>query len=146
LPAGEHSPFRRLSGVHFARWVVIDPAVGGIGPGIVGQSLRCLLFTATIDGTVDDFVDALRTRIGDGVDEVWGHCAGYPGRRHRKEFRRWLAHNRLHAHRTFAAYDATVDDVRRALLLWERHIAFAQLVQQLPQEDWQDAFREHFWR
>jgi hypothetical protein len=151
MPTGSDSPFHRLSGTHFARWVPVGH--GGRRRGLVPVDLPVslyLLFTATFDGPVDDFIDELRVRIGDVADAVWEHCVGYPGHLERDRFRRYLNHNTLPIHRDFAAYYATVAEVRRALRLRERHIGFATrsdagaLARPLGQGTLQQAFLEHF--
>jgi hypothetical protein len=151
MPTGADSPFERLAGTHFARWVFVGQ--GGRRRGLVPVDLPVslyLLFTATFDGPVDDFIDELRVRVGDVADAVWGHCVGYPGHRERARFRGYLNHNTLPIHRDFAAYDATVTEVRRALRLRERHIGFATRsdagasARPLAQSTLQRAFLEHF--
>jgi hypothetical protein len=155
MPTGEDSPFHRLAGTHFARWVFVGH--GGRRRGLVPVDLPVslyLLFTATFDGPVDGFIEELRVRIGGVADAVWGHCVGYPGHLERDRFRRYLNHNTLPIHRDFVAYDVTVAEVRRALRLREQHIGFATrsdagalarpLARPLAQRTLQQAFLEHF--
>ena len=48
-----------------------------------------LVFTSTIDGDLDPYLDALAERVPE-ADEWWGRCAGYPGRADRAAFRAWV--------------------------------------------------------
>jgi hypothetical protein len=91
--------------------------------------MRYLLFTSTFNGTVPAYLEELRTGLGAEADDVWGHCVNYPGHHRAAPFRRYLLHNSLPVHLWFAAYQATVPEVRTALDLRERHIAFARRVQ-----------------
>jgi hypothetical protein len=54
---------------HFARWnIVTDPDNG-----------PRLLFFSFYDGSLDAHLNEL-VAAGPGVDQLWGHCEGYPGR------------------------------------------------------------------
>jgi hypothetical protein len=139
--------FGRLSSTHFARWVVLDR----LGADIPGRCRRTrplrmhyLLFTCTANSSIDDQMEELRLRLGPEVDAVWGHCVGYPGHHRRVAFHRYLRHNSLPALQRFAAYDASVPEIRAALKLRDRHIAFARESQGLDDADLQQAFRRRF--
>src|SRR4051812_4042172 len=80
LPQGVDSPFARLSMLHTAR-VQIFRALVHQGPEQRHTDVlenAHLVFTSTIDGELDAYLDAL-ARVPQ-VDEWWGRCAGYPGR------------------------------------------------------------------
>lgn len=134
LPRGRSSPFRRLPGTHFARWVVID-GVPSDFPGApwppAPLRMHYLLYTSTFNSPVEDHVEELRVHLGAEADRVWGHCVGYPGSAAREAFHRYLAHNALRVRQWFPAYSATVAEVHRALDLRERHIALADRLQRV---------------
>lgn len=147
LPQGDQSPFRRLSSTHFARWVVVGPlSTDYPGAPFPDRPLRMryLLFTTTFNSPVPDFLAELRTRLGAEADAVWGHCVNYPGHHDAREFDRYLIRNSLPVHQWFAAYDATVTEVRNGLDLRDEHLAFARKVQQSGDEKLQQAFIDHF--
>jgi hypothetical protein len=125
LSAGD-SPFALLESTHLLRYVVVGepPAVAGARP-VPPLRGRYLLCTAVSNSPVDDFVEELRARCGSEVDSVWTHCVAYPGSRQAPAFRRYLQHNRITTPQRFAAYDATVPQVRDALSLGVRHRALA---------------------
>src|SRR5215207_2543457 len=81
LPRGYDSPFARLDTLHIAR-VQLFRALVHQGPKQrhtdVLQNAH-LVFTSTIDGDLDPYLDALAERVPE-CDEWWGRCAGYPGR------------------------------------------------------------------
>lgn len=145
LAADGAAPMDRLATVHFARWVVLD-RLAGRHPPAAGQTLRMqyLLFTASVDGSSDHFVEALRTELGPVVDEVWSHCVNYPGHWRAAEFRRYMRHNSIPVAQWFAAYDATVEQVRAALDLRDRHITFAQEAQLMTEDELLDRFQSVF--
>ena len=61
--------FGRLAGVHFARLVLVPPAEAG--------GVTSLIYMSDVDGTQAAHLEDLAGQ-GDGVDRVFGHCAGYP--------------------------------------------------------------------
>jgi hypothetical protein len=68
--------FDRLSNLHFASFSVLDdeedetPPDDRFGP--------CLVFEATVDGDIDEFINALIEHAGDGLDRIFERCEGYP--------------------------------------------------------------------
>jgi hypothetical protein len=62
-----------------ARLVIIDDLRPKLGTS-PSASLRTnyLLFVASIDGQLDDFLDCLYAADSDFVRRVWGRCLGYP--------------------------------------------------------------------
>jgi len=140
-------PFARMSSTHFARWVILDR----LGADIPGRRRRArplrmqyLLFTSTAHSPIDEQIEELRLRLGPEADAVWGHCVGYPGHHRRVAFHHYLRHNSLPVPQQFDAYDATVPEVRAALKLRERHIAFADAVQKMDDAQLQLAFLRRF--
>jgi hypothetical protein len=66
-------PFEDLA-VHFARFVVLDPSVDLDGNEIAPS----LMFMADIDSPRRRFFCELAVAAADGLDEIFGHCEGYP--------------------------------------------------------------------
>ena len=62
--------FGELSGVHFARLVLVPP----VDP----RDASTLIFMSDVDGARDDHLGELAERHGEGLDAVFGHCSGYP--------------------------------------------------------------------
>ena len=48
-----------------------------------------LVFTSTIDGDLDPYLDELAERVPE-ADVWWGRCVGYPGRGDRAAFRAFV--------------------------------------------------------
>ena len=91
LPIGAESPFARLETLHIAR-VQIFRALVHQGPKQkktdVLQNAH-LVFTSTIDGDLDPYLDVLAERVPE-CDDWWGRCAGYPGRSDQRAFRAYV--------------------------------------------------------
>ena len=98
-------PFGRLSDVHFARLVVLDATTDVDGRAIAPK----LVYLSDVDGSLARHVEDLVDVAGAGIDELFGHCEGYPEagatrrqrlaclyaairrRRGRQEHRHWLS-------------------------------------------------------
>jgi hypothetical protein len=63
------SPVRRFSGIHFARWTLIDADTR-------------LLFTTNFDGTWEDYIGAFAREIPWSLGLIWSNCADYPADHH----------------------------------------------------------------
>ena len=142
LPLGEESPLARLDQLHLSRIQIFNALVDQ-GPPHRRETLKRahLLFTSTIDGDLDPYLDTICERIGDEADAWWGHCAGYPGTADRAAFKRYIrAHKVDTSLLAVANPGATVHDVRASLALRERVVDFAADVQGLDAA----ALRERF--
>ncbi len=67
-------PFARLSGVHFARLLVLDEVIDLHGAVIAPQ----LVFLSDVDAPLERHLDELVDLAGTGIDAIFGHCEGYP--------------------------------------------------------------------
>src|SRR4051812_39558675 len=132
LPIGAESPFARLPMLHIARVQIFRALVHQ------GRAQRHtdvlqnahLVFTSTIDGSLDTYVDALATVPE--CDVWWGVCAGYPGRGDAAAFRAFVRSIQVDTGLFQSAMpNAKVDEVREALALRERVIDFAVAAQGL---------------
>ncbi len=148
LGTGSASPLASVSGTHFARWVVIGDVVyegGRRRP----EHLRVgrLLFTSNFDGLPEPYLEELRTGLGEVADQVWTHCAGYPGCTDAGAFAAYMRSHQIESSLFFAAYgERTVQDVKRSLATRRRVIEFAVRAQGLAPGELQATFRETFAR
>ncbi|HEX8696844.1 MAG TPA: hypothetical protein VF746_30780 [Longimicrobium sp.] len=93
-PAGEDLeinpiiPFAKLRTVHFARILLhaASPSRNAPIPEYEGKPLAHgpaipakLLFSTDFDGTLEEHLDELLRVAGPGLDQVFGHCEGWPG-------------------------------------------------------------------
>lgn len=146
LQGGSASPLARVSGTHFARWVVIDDVVYE-GPGQRRDHLNRgrLLFTSNFDGPLEPYLERLRTGLGQAADTIWGHCPGYPGRDDADAFAGYLRGHQIESSLFFSAYgDRSVEDVTRSLALRRKVIDFALSSQGMAASELQATFLETF--
>ena len=71
---GEVIDFGALSGVHFARIVVVPSDTDHRGRPLPAN----VVYLADLDVSPEEHLTELAGRAGDGVDRVFGHCEGYP--------------------------------------------------------------------
>jgi hypothetical protein len=146
LPVGADSPLARLDDLHLSRIQIIDALVDQ-GPPHRRETLKRhhLLFTSTVDGDLDPYLDAICERIGAEADGWWGHCIGYPGTADRAAFGRWIrAHKVDTGLLAVANPGATVQDVRESLALRERVVDFAAGAQGLDAATLRERFLATF--
>ena len=129
--------FARLSTLHMARFQIIDQLIPAMGDRTAPDELlyKHLLFVAEIDGTEGEFYDAMYCQdahpqqicspegadAGTFVRSIWGHSAGYPepGKDAIYLFRRFMRRYRFTSQLPYQPFDATRDEILRALLLKE---------------------------
>jgi hypothetical protein len=141
----EHtSPLAALGRTHFARWVVVNDFINDPSQP-TEDHLAChyLLFTATLDGELDSYLDLLCSK--DWAADVWGACIGAPDPALGPALKAYLRHNQIDTGLFFSAYpDARVDDVHRCLELRKKAIDFAADAQQMDPEALQREFIARF--
>ncbi|MDP8992406.1 MAG: hypothetical protein M3N31_05035 [Actinomycetota bacterium] len=67
-------PFAALSGVHFARLLIVDEATDLEGRSIPAR----LVYICDVDAPLERHLAELVDVTGDGVDRIFGQCEGYP--------------------------------------------------------------------
>jgi len=146
LPVGGDSPFARIETLHTAR-VQLFRSLVHQGPEQARTDVlqnAHLVFTSTIDGPLDPYLDLLCERVPE-CDEWWGRCAGYPGRDDRRAFRGYVRSLQASPGLFQSAMpNATVREVHDALALRERVIDFAVEAQGLDAAELQARFRSTF--
>ena len=144
--SAERSPFEALENTHLARLVILGQlkALPGIPTPTRRLAMSYLFFTAVSNLPEEAFFEELHERCAASVDGIWEHCVGYPETGNKRRFLRYMTHNVVSTQQTFAAFDATVAEVREALLLRRRHVAFALEAQQKTDAGLLEAFRERF--
>jgi hypothetical protein len=146
LPKGAASPFARLEMLHVAR-VQLFRSLVHQGPAQKRTDTlhnAHLVFTSTIDGELDPYLDALAEHVPE-ADEWWGRCAGYPGRADVPAFRAWVRSKQVDSALFQSAIPhAKVGEVHAALALRERVIDFAVETQGLDAAALQERFRSTF--
>jgi hypothetical protein len=138
------SPFAALGRTHFARWVVLNDFINDPSQR-TEDHLAChyLLFTATLDGELDSYLDVLCAK--DWAADVWGACIGAPDPPRRPALKAYLRHNQIDTGLFYSAYpDARVDRVHRCLELRKKAIDFAADAQGMDPETLRREFIARF--
>jgi hypothetical protein len=146
LPKGEASPFARLEMLHVARVQLFRALVhqGSAQKHTDKLQNAHLVFTSTLDGDLDPYLDALAERVPE-ADEWWGRCVGYPGRSDAAAFRAWVRSKQVETSLFQSAIPtAGVGEIQEALALRERVIDFAVDAQGLDAATLQQRFRSTF--
>jgi hypothetical protein len=140
------SPLARLTGTHFARWVILDEWVSDPSqPRADRLGGPYLIFTTNFDGPLDPYLDELCVKLAPEAREIWGRCVGCPPEATGPQLKAYLLHNRIDTGFFVAAYPhATVPQVKAALAARDQLTAFAVRAQAMRAEDLQHAFLEEF--
>ncbi|MGZ4268716.1 MAG: hypothetical protein ACXVFN_11265 [Solirubrobacteraceae bacterium] len=144
--AAQRSPLARLPATHFGRFVIVpdffpDPSQRRVEH----LPTPYLLFTATVDGSIDAYLDSLCELLAPEARQIWGACAGAPEPASGPALKAYLLHNRVPTGLFFSAYpDATVETVRRSLECRRRTAAFALRTQGMEPAELQRAFLAEF--
>jgi hypothetical protein len=123
-PASNASvPFARLTGVHFARFFILPPATDLDGRPLAAR----LVFLADTDSPPGAFLRAVSALAPDGLDRLYAHCRGYPGRAQLLPF---LAASSLPSAATYVnTIGRTVEQIRQEASLREAIQAFLDRTQ-----------------
>lgn len=68
-----HESFESLGTIHFARWIILEPAEVN-GEKLTGR----LAFSSNYDSGNIDHIDALSKSAGSFIDRIYQYCEGYP--------------------------------------------------------------------
>ena len=102
-------PFARMSEVHFARLFILEEVTDPVGDVIPAS----LVYMADVDGSVASHLQHLGDTAPAGVDQLFGHCVGYPLERTEQARFEWL-HRHLLAASAYYVHNVgrTVSQVR----------------------------------
>jgi hypothetical protein len=103
IQVSPNSPIKKISTIHFARWVIID------------NDTR-LLFCSNFDGSWEQYLRDFATLAPEGLDAIWQYVEGYPKSQPFEPFANFVRQSQVSVDLFYAAYpDATVKSVLRAL-------------------------------
>lgn len=123
-------PFAKLRTVHFLRILVHYPSPSSEapipeyqgkpqahGPAIPPK----LLFSTDYDGTLDAHIDELLRVAGPGLDQVFGHCEGWPGLGDPRAVHGFFLLNRVESNTFYTGtLNRSVDQIHREAALRDR--------------------------
>jgi hypothetical protein len=144
--APERGPLEKVPGTHFGRFVIVpDFAHDASQRHAEHLPSPYLIFSATVDGPAERWLDGLCTLMAEEAARIWGACAGAPDPAAGPALKAYLLHNRIRTSLFFSAYpDATVETVRASLDCRRRTGALAQRTQGMAPADLQQAFLAEF--
>ncbi|MGA8222808.1 MAG: hypothetical protein WB780_14240 [Candidatus Acidiferrales bacterium] len=146
LANGEHSPFARVPGTHFARLVVMNDVVFVGNPSKIDHlGSQYLIFTSDFDVTVDldTYLRNMAQAIPAELDQIWKHCVGYPGAADPNKFAQYMKKCQVTTTFYFAdVNDRTRDQTLKALKVKAELSAFVENNQGRPSGELQRAFRD----
>jgi hypothetical protein len=147
LPMGPESPLARLDTLHLSRLQIFDHLIYQGPRQRHRDTLKSqhLVFTSSFDGDLDPYLETICLRLGAEADSWWGHCVGYPGAADPAAFKRWIRAHKVDSSLFASAYHgATVKQVREALDVQQRLVAFAAEAQGMEPGELQERFRATF--
>jgi hypothetical protein len=133
---------RALGTLHFSRIHVVSDLVFQGPQQRHRDHLRAshLVFTSTVDGELEPYLEALRPL----ADTWWQYCVGYPGSEG-EAFVPWVREHQLDSSLFASAHpEATVPGVLESLALRERIVDFAIEARALEPTELQRRFRDAF--
>jgi Dyp-type peroxidase family len=123
-------PFAKLRTVHFLRILVHQPSPSEAAPipeykGVPqahGPAIPAkLLFSTDYDGKLDEHVDELLNVAGPGLDQVFGHCEGWPGHADSRAAHDFFLLNRVESNTFYTGtMNRSVDQIHREAVLRDR--------------------------
>lgn len=101
---------RRMSTIHYARAAILAK------DRLPGLTDNYLLFTSNFDGELYEYLEEFSVIDEGPLNNVFGHCVGWPGARPAEGFLRYVEENQFPAGFFYANYPrATVGEVNRAI-------------------------------
>lgn len=144
LSNGEDSPFAKVPGTHFVRLVVMDDVVF-VGYPARDEHLKSqyLICTADFDGALDPYLQSLARTIPAVLDDIWNHCAGYPGAKDPGKFAEYMKKCQIETTLYFSdVNDRTLQQTLQALRAKTAVTAFVERNQGQPASVVQEAFKK----
>lgn len=116
---------RRLSFVHFARWVLIKDLPAPDGTSRRRQRPIYMLFESNFNGGFEEYIDTFADVLTTAMKILFGAAYNFPGPQPAGPFKDFIRRHDYEAEHFYSAYnDTTTTDVRRALTVAD---AFARL-------------------
>ncbi|MBV8885693.1 MAG: hypothetical protein JO235_17085 [Chroococcidiopsidaceae cyanobacterium CP_BM_RX_35] len=126
-------PFVKFSQVHFARFVILEES-RDLDNKVIQPSL---VFSSEIDAPLEGYFNDLVDAIGEGLDQIYSHCEGYPipGERTRQSRLAYLHTHRVEIQAFYVnTVGRTVQQVHREAKLRDQIEDF--LDRQQAKQDW----------
>lgn len=141
LPS-QSSTIRKLSFIHFARWVIVK-RIPNFGQPRESLAHKLLMFESNYNGSFDPYIDGFAYVLGEGMSKIWGTSYGFPGPRPVTPFKRYIKANEFTADHYYSAYPtATATMITSALTVKNDIVDFNQRTTGCSHDDFRHAYRE----
>ncbi|HKJ43926.1 MAG TPA: hypothetical protein VKA27_17645, partial [Sunxiuqinia sp.] len=122
-------PFRKMRDTHFARFVILEELSGEQGL----NSPPYLIFSSNFDGSIETHLKQLVELAGEGLDQIYSYCEGYPEKSNRTQESRF---NYLRNHQ-IAAQAFYINTVGRTLQQIQQDVQLREDIEEfLDEKDW----------
>jgi hypothetical protein len=144
VPRKDQENLRKLSFIHFARWVIIPrekfPRLSVKQPR-EDLAYDYMLFCSNFNGSWEQYIDAFSEVIPGGMNNIWRWSVKYPGSRPITPFLSYIAANQIDNEYYYnATPGATTTDILRALELQAAMDKFIPASSGLSPAEFQTAF------
>lgn len=137
---------KRLSFIHFARWVIIHRnSFPYLGAPQEPEHLRYdyLLFCSNFNGTWNQYIDSFSAGIPSGLDRIWSGSVHFPMSVPITPFKRYIQHNQIGTNYYYSAYPgSTTSDVKAAQRVNTALERFAKETDTLSVGEFEAAYRK----
>ena len=138
---------KKLSFIHFARWVVIPKSAFTHFPG-KGQpkeqmNYDYLFFESNFNGTWDQYINAFSDVLPTGLNIIWFWSIKYPGSVPVTPFKDYIIHNQIWTDYYFnATPGAATNDVKAGLHFRDALASFRAATKDLSDDDFKTAYEQ----
>lgn len=132
---------RKLSFIHFARWIVIR-RLPDHGQRRERLKQPLLMFESNYNGSFDQYIDGFANILTQGMTYIWGTSYGFPGPKPVAPFKTYIKGNEFQAAHYYSAYpDVTITMALSALTLEQELTALGECTQEVEPEVFAAAYR-----
>ncbi len=128
-------PFKKMNDTHFARFVIIEEDTDEKGQTIPSY----LIFSSNFDGELERHLKQIVQTAGEGLDQIYCFCEGYPDKSKRTPESRF---NYLHSHQ-IATQALYINTIGRTLQQVEQDAQLREAIENfLDEKDWSESSAE----
>jgi len=124
-------PFKKMNDTHFARFVILEEVTDEKGQSIQAK----LIFSSNFDGYLETHLKQMVQSTGEGLDQIFRFCEGYPDETRRTPESRL---NYLHSHQ-IAVQAFYINTIGRTLQQIQKDVQLHDAVEEfLDKKEWSD--------
>jgi len=112
---------RKLSFIHFARWIVIR-RLPDHGQPRERLKQPLLMFESNYNGSFDQYIDGFANILTSGMTYIWGTSYGFPGPKPVAPFKKYINGNEFQAAHYYSAYPGVTITMATSALTVEQEL------------------------